>query len=416
MDLPALVTRPEVILANLLVLERLLRLGGLGVGPERMALALKALEVVGVHDRERVQGALRCVAASGREEARRFDQVFQVFLGLLAGRREDAELAARTLGASAAAQRERWRRAPSRNGAPPSPGETARPTPARVPWQVWEGHGGDEVPEGRPAGGYSPAERLAQKDFARYDAADRGLALQRLETLAWQGVRRSHRWRRSTRGHGVDLRRALRETATRGEVWALPRRRRRERLRPGVVLLDVSGSMEPYAWPLLALAHHLVARRQPVEVFLFGTRLTRVTRLLRRRPVEEALRRAVSEVPDWSGGTRIGENLGRFNRAWARRVATRGAVVMVVSDGLDRGDPRAVAREMAHLQRTAHRLIWLNPLLGGEGYQPLAAGMQAALPFVDDFLPMARLADVEGLLRRLQAVGSRRPVRRQQAR
>src|SRR5690606_14679128 len=175
--------------------------------------------------------------------------------------------------------------------------------------------------------------------------SDWSRALERLERLAWQGVRRSHRWRAAARRGAVDLRSALRQLGRRGEVWRLPRRRRKERPRPGLLLLDVSGSMEPYAWPLLALSHFLVARGARVEIFLFGTRLTRVTRLLRDGPVEAAVGRVVAHVPDWSGGTRIGESLGRFNREWARRVAGRGVVVLVVSDGLDRGDPESVARE-----------------------------------------------------------------------
>jgi uncharacterized protein with von Willebrand factor type A (vWA) domain len=146
---------------------------------------------------------------------------------------------------------------------------------------------------------------------------------------------------------------------------------------------------------------------------VFGTRLTRVTRLLRERDIDDAIGAVSKQVLDWSGGTRIGETLKEFNYLWARRVLGRGAVVLLISDGWDRGDAELLGREIARLQRASHRLIWLNPLLGSPDYQPLTKGMQAALPYVDDFLPVHNLASLEQLGAKLSALGSRRPERRQ---
>jgi uncharacterized protein with von Willebrand factor type A (vWA) domain len=200
-------------------------------------------------------------------------------------------------------------------------------------------------------------------------------------------------------------------------VWAL--RQPRPKFRPLVVLADVSGSMEPYSRVLLeflyGLAHGL---DQPPEIFVFSTRLTRITRALRSQGAEQALRGVFREVLDWSGGTRIGEALRQFNLHWARRVVSGGAVVAIISDGLDRGQTELLRSEVARLQRSCWRLMWLNPLLGSPDYEPLAQGMRAALPFVDDFLPANNLARLEELALQLQRAAARqakagRPAPRQ---
>ncbi len=184
-----------------------------------------------------------------------------------------------------------------------------------------------------------------------------------------------------------------------------------------VVLADISGSMERYTRLLLLFLYSLTrGLGGRIEAFLFGTRLTRVTRELEGRDPAEALAKVARAVSDWSGGTRIGETLAEFNLRWARRVLGQGAVVLFISDGWDRGDPAALATEMARLQRSAHRLIWLNPLLGAPDYEPLARGMRTALPFVDDFLPVHSLASLEELGRHLAALPAARPARRQQTR
>ena len=170
--------------------------------------------------------------------------------------------------------------------------------------------------------------------------------------------------------------------------------------------------MERYTRMLLQFVHALAQRRR-VEAFLFATRLTRVTRHLRVDRVDAAVGAIARAVDDWGGGTRIGEALRQLNLHWARRVLTRGPVVLIVSDGWDRGDPALLGRELARVRRSCHRLIWLNPLLGTEGYEPLTRGMVAAQPIVDDFLPAHNLASLEALAAHLETLPARRPPRRQ---
>jgi len=192
-------------------------------------------------------------------------------------------------------------------------------------------------------------------------------------------------------------------------AWREPRTRQR----PLVVLCDISGSMERYSRILLQFVHTISDGLHDVETFVFGTRLTRITRLLREKDIDDAIAAVSKQVIDWSGGTRIGEAIKDFNFLWGRRVLGRGAVVLLISDGWDRGDPQLLSREMSRLQRSCYRLIWLNPLLGSPGYQPLTQGMQAALPNVDDFLPVHNLASLEQLGEKLTSLGGGRPERKQ---
>jgi uncharacterized protein with von Willebrand factor type A (vWA) domain len=204
----------------------------------------------------------------------------------------------------------------------------------------------------------------------------------------------------------VDLRRAIAESLrTGGDVVRLPRRRRRIRPRPLVLLCDVSGSMERYSRMLLQFAHALTRRHQRVETFLFSTRLTRVTRELRISGPDDALASVSRAVTDWSGGTRIGQAVREFHQRWSRRVLHRGPVVLLISDGWDRGDPVELGEQIARLQRSCHRLVWLNPLIGTPDYAPLTRGLQAALPFVDDFLPARTLNNLADLAVHLNGLG-----------
>jgi uncharacterized protein with von Willebrand factor type A (vWA) domain len=193
----------------------------------------------------------------------------------------------------------------------------------------------------------------------------------------------------------------------------LARRGPKLKRRQLVLICDISGSMERYTRLLLHFLYSVEASIRQAEVFVFGTRLTRITRQLRDRDPDGALRAVSGQVQDWSGGTRIGESLRTFNREWARRVLGRGAIVIVISDGWDRGDPAVLAAEMERLQRQAYRLIWLNPLLGAEHYRPLTQGIQAALPWVDDFLPVHNLHSLESLAALLNEIQDTRPERYQ---
>ena len=246
---------------------------------------------------------------------------------------------------------------------------------------------------------------LASKDFAAFTTDEIVEARAALSRLVWHpGERRTRRWVRG-RGPRVDLRRAIAESLrTGGDVVKLPRRTRRVRPRSLVLLCDVSGSMERYSRMLLHFAHAVTQRHQRVETFLFSTRLTRVTRELRATGPDEALAAVSESVTDWSGGTRIGAVVKEFHQRWARRVLHGGPVALLISDGWDRGDPAELGEQIARLQRSCHRLIWLNPLIGTADYAPLTRGLQAALPFVDDFLPVRTLTNLAQLAIHLNAL------------
>ncbi len=189
----------------------------------------------------------------------------------------------------------------------------------------------------------------------------------------------------------------------------LPRSRPHLKERRLVLLCDISGSMEAYSKMLLHFVHALSVRHYKIEVFLFGTRLTRVTHLMSADDPDVAIQAIGLEVSDWAGGTRIGEAIRDFHRSWARRITAHGSVIMIISDGWDRGNPSTLSRELSRLQRLSYRLIWLNPLLGSSSYEPATRGMQAALPHVDDFLPIHNLRSLEELAWALNTIGPRRP-------
>ena len=245
---------------------------------------------------------------------------------------------------------------------------------------------------------YSGRETLEAKDFASYTPAEIAEAKRMMAELRWEvGRRRTRRWVPG-RGGQLDLRRVIRANMRFGaEPVVLPTRVRKARQRPLVLLCDVSGSMERYSRMLVHFLYCIAGRLDCVETFLFSTRLTRVTRELERRSVDDVLPGLPRHVSDFAGGTRIGDALRALNLTWARRVLGHGAVVLLISDGWDRGEPAVLEREMARLHRTAHRLIWLNPLLGSPDYAPLTRGMQAALPHVDDFLPVHNLTTLAAL-------------------
>jgi uncharacterized protein with von Willebrand factor type A (vWA) domain len=257
---------------------------------------------------------------------------------------------------------------------------------------------------------FSPVEVLRNKDFGAYDEEELKLAQELMSRLRFAGPpRRSFRSVPAARRGRPDLRATLRSAiGAGGEPIRRHWREPGDRLRRLVLLLDVSGSMEPYARAMLRFVHAAVAGRQRVEAFALGTRLTRVTKELNSRDPDRALKQASERVQDWSGGTRLGECLRQFNDQWGVRGMARGAIVVVLSDGWDRGDPAVLGEQMCRLQRVTYDLIWVNPLKVTPGYAPLARGMAAALPYVDHFVEGHSLAAMEELANVIAGVSARR--------
>jgi uncharacterized protein with von Willebrand factor type A (vWA) domain len=382
---------------NLVVFGRLLRRVGFDVPVGRILDLTEALTHVDLDVRDEVFHTCRALLVQRHDQLTTFGEVFDAFwrdhgnpFAMQTVTVRDARTAVARTSASAGVR---------------PPEETAS----------GEEEKGDAAPEG-VLQTWSEIGGLAHKDFAAFSDDEIARARFALDRLEWiPGERRTRRWVRG-RGPRVDVRRALmRSLRTGGEVIALPRRRRRTRPRPLVLLCDVSGSMERYSRLLLHFAHGL-SRRGRLEVFLFATGLTRVTREIRARGLQDAVDAVSGVVRDWSGGTRIGPALRQFHQRWARRVLHQSPVVLLISDGWDRGDPHVLREEVARLQRSCHRLIWLNPLIGTIDYAPLTRGLQAALPFVDDFLPARTLADLAELAIHLSAVASDAPARRRRTR
>jgi hypothetical protein len=253
---------------------------------------------------------------------------------------------------------------------------------------------------------WSAREVLRRKDFSQLSGEEIDEINHMMSQMIWELNKRRTRRKRVGKGCSIDLRRSMRKNIRHGgEMMQLAFREPKFKPRPIVVVADISGSMEQYTRLLLHFIYSLAeGLDQRVESFVFATRLTRITRQLHHRKVDEALKRVSNIVRDWSSGTRIGDAIKTFNFEWGRRVLNNGAVVLLISDGWDRGDPDVLRTEMQRLNRTCARVIWLNPLLGSPQYQPLTQGMQAALPHVDDFLPVHNLKSLEDLAKKLAAL------------
>ncbi|MFK4225876.1 VWA domain-containing protein [Streptomyces sp. NPDC019890] len=364
-------------IAVLVGFVRALRAAGVATGPDRMQTFLGALAILGSELRSDVYWAGRLTLCGSQDDLERYDRVFAAYF----------------------AQR-------------PHRGDRVRRIPAPVPQfrlgaadaalaAGTEGDGGTAQPAAALA---SSAEVLRHRDMAELSAAERAQLRSLLAAFSLSGEpRRTPRLRPARRG-GVDPRRTVRELLHRGgEPARLRYRAPAAKPRRVVLLLDVSGSMAPYSDALLRFAHaatHGPKSPAPTEVFTIGTRLTRVTREMAHRDPDMALAAVASAVPDWSGGTRLGEMLRAFLDRWGQRGVARGAVVVLLSDGWERGDPALLAAQMRRLHRLAHRVVWANPRKARPGYAPLAAGMAAALPSVDAFVEGHSL----GALERLAAV------------
>ena len=266
--------------------------------------------------------------------------------------------------------------------------------------------GAREVELGDRSSTWSADERIQKRDFVDMSAAELREVERFLSRMRWRtALRQTRRRVPDRRGDQLDLRRVLSQAARQGgQVLSLPRQSRKIKPRPLVLIADISGSMELYSRILMQFFHSVGRSLGGVESFVFGTRLTRITAQLESRNLDQALRQVSAEVIDWAGGTRIGDCLADFNRVWSRRVLRRGALVLIVSDGWDRGDVRRLESEMRFLHDRSHRLLWLNPLLGGAGYEPLVEGMRSALPYVDAFLPVHDLHSLSALAEHLSRI------------
>jgi uncharacterized protein with von Willebrand factor type A (vWA) domain len=372
----------EAVTGRLAALTAVMRELGVRVGVGELLSAHRSLTAVDPSSRADVRLALRAVLCSDRADLPRFDAAFVAVFG-------DG----------------------SAPGADPL-SELGTIEKAALPTMALPG-GGDAmaleaVPEDEtvvPAA-WSSVEMLREKDFGTYTETEMVLARELIARLARRGPTRVSRRLRpaSRRSHRPDLRRIVRSSLrTLGEPVERHWRAPSERPRPVVLVCDVSGSMTAYARMLLQYMHASIAARRRVEAFVFGTRLTRVTVELSGRDHDRALERAAAAVSDFSGGTRIGAALGSLNRDHGRRVG-RGAVVVILSDGWDRGDPELLDAEMARLRRSAHRLVWLNPLAAHPEFEPLTRGMRAAIPHTDELLAGNSLASLEQLASILEEI------------
>jgi uncharacterized protein with von Willebrand factor type A (vWA) domain len=373
---------------------RILRKAGMRVGPAMVRDAVEAVLAAGIGSREDFYWTLHPVLVNRREDHATFDEAFRRFFrpgnplaGLLAPV------------------------ANARNGR-----QEAHAAGRRVAAALGHGLEGRETNLPESSAGFSASldEGLREKDFAQMTAGELGQARAAIAALEFPGDRlRTRRFRPDRAGRRADpramMRRALR---TGGELVLLSHRSPRLVQPPIVVLADISGSMSDYSRIFLHFLHALMERRRRVFGFVFGTRMTNVTRQLRNRDPDEALAQCAEAVGDWSGGTRIGAALGRFNRRWSRRVLGQGATVILITDGLERDDPAHLGEEMERLHKSCRRLIWLNPLLRFDGFEPRAGGVRAMMAHVDDFRPVHSLKALADLCAALDAGGRGANIRR----
>ncbi len=377
---------------NVLEFARLLRRAGLPVGPADMLAAEAALTFTGVSSRADVEAGLRTTMVHRHDQHPVFDAAFALFWRDPAAGQFEAMLAA--LGEPAPRQEPRPSTASRRVAEAMTTQRDQRPS--------------DEPPAIEAHFTVSDLERLQQMDFEAMSAAEVSAAKEDIRRLRLPlDQRRTRRLRPSSTGPVIDMAATLRSALRGGgEITALLRSRRVVRPPPLVVLCDISGSMARYAQILLHFLHAVANDRDRVSVFLFGTRLSNITRQLRNKDPEEAFAAVAAQVPDWSGGTRIGEAVAAFNRHWAKRVLGQGAVVLLVTDGLDRAGAEGLSEAMERLHKSCRRLIWLNPLLRWDGFEPKSQGIRAMLPHVDEFRPVHNIASLRALIASL----SRPPV------
>lgn len=379
-------------LSNLLLFVEALRRAGLSISLNQTIEVSQALALVNVGSRAQVFYATRSVLVNRREDLALFEVIFNLF----------------------------WRTpSEARRGQPQKAPVAPRHKPNKqrfdiVTYMAYKAREADqEIEVVDKAGTFSQSEVLQRKEFSEMTPEELETIKRLIQEMRWQvNLRQTRRFVADPKGDRLHLRRAMRSTIKHGGVpLELAWQRRKIKQRPLVLLADISGSMEKYSRLMLQFFYSVSHSLREVESFVFGTRLSRITPQLKLKNIDRAIDEAARQVVDWSGGTRIGESLRAFNQQWSRRVLRRGAIVLVISDGWERGDVSNLKQEMRYLQHRCHRLIWLNPLLGRTTYQPLVEGMAAALPFVDDFLPIHNLQSLEALAEHLGSLG-RQPAAR----
>ena len=385
--------------ANVMQFARALRAAGLPVGPGRVLDALQAVEAVGVGSRQDLYWTLHAVFVNRRDQWQIFDQCFHIFW-------RDPQILERMMSLML----------PQLEAdLPPQGPEASRRVADALGPEKAPGHGEDEgdseeVVQLDAVMTWSDRELLQAKDFEQMSAEEIAAArreVQRLRLPIMQVPTR--RFRRDPVGSRVDMRRTLRQSLRGGGgMIDLARKERILRHPPLVILCDISGSMDRYARMLLQFMHAVTSDRDRVHSFVFGTRLTNITRYLRHRDIDLALEKVGGVVRDWAGGTRIGHCIEEFNRVWSRRVLGQGAVVLLITDGLDRDAGAGLAAATERLHKSCRRLIWLNPLLRFDAYAPISTGARAMIRHVDDFRSIHNLASLRDLTDVLSQEGKRR--------
>lgn len=388
------------LLRNLVLFARLLRGVGVNVTSTQILTLVEALKHVDIGNRRDFKNSARAILVSRREHLALFDRAFDLFWQ---ARAENA-LSQLVI------------RQPARKLAESAPESTTTDSNKSALTA-----GDEDIPLDPndviddKALSYSNREILSRKDFSNLTDSELEQIKQMLRTMQWQlEQRRTRRKAPAIHGSFLDMRRTLRHNLRYGgEPLQLAWRQTKVKRRPLVVICDISGSMERYSRILLEFIYVISNGLERVETFVFSTRLTRITRQIKQRHVDLALDQAMAAVHDWGGGTRIGAALKTFNFEWGRRVLGQGAIVLIISDGWDRGDIALLDREIKRLQLSCQRLIWLNPLLGAPNYQPLVRGIQTVLPYIDDFLPVHNLRALQQLGNLLERLGEHKPARRQ---
>jgi uncharacterized protein with von Willebrand factor type A (vWA) domain len=374
---------------NVMHFARVLRAAGLPIGPDRVVDALRALETAGIERREDFYWTLAAVFLSKREQQELFDQAFHIFW-------RDPQMLERIMSLLLP-------QIYGRAGQADTPAASKRLSEALYSTREQQQQEEQQI-EIDASLTFSPSELLQHADFETMTGAELAQAKKLIARLRLPIPEvQTRRFRPDARGARIDLPATLRASMRGGaQIIALKRRSRITRHPPLVVLCDISGSMSRYSRMFLHFLHAITNDRDRVHTLVFGTRLTNITRHLRNRDVDIAMNRVASAIQDWAGGTRIGVCLAEFNRKWSRRLLGQNAVVLLISDGLDRDVGEGLGTEMERLHKSCRKLVWLNPLLRYEGFQPRPSGVRAMLPHVDAFMPVHNIDSLVDLARELE--------------